>query len=119
VSAVSGEKVVVSTAVKRAAITIKDALRDAKVLMAVQKVTAGRLKRSPIEQVPGWLGKLHEINVPVSALKERSLACAANICNILELLKTAKTIAGDFAECGVCRGGTLLPMSLYLAQNPD
>jgi hypothetical protein len=33
------------------------------------------------------------------------------------MTKSVLDLEGDFAECGVYRGGTLIPLGLYLAQN--
>ena len=70
-------------------------------IYALQKATAGLLKRWPIERVPWWLGKLHQISVPRGVVpnKERSPLGAGTISNILELLKhTIKFCPGDITS---------------------
>jgi O-methyltransferase len=97
----------------------KRAIRDSTPIYALQKATAGLFKRWPIERVPWWLGKLHQISVPRGVVpnKERSPLGAANISNILELLKRTMNLTGDIAECGVYRGGTLIPIAYYVKQH--
>jgi hypothetical protein len=71
-----------------------------------------------MENIPGWLGKIHELRVPkgVVPFKTPSPGGNANIKIILTLAKSTLHLEGDLAECGVYRGGTIIPLGLYLAQ---
>lgn len=93
-------------------------VRESLVLRALQDASSARVAQRPLAQVPGWLGRLHDIKVPraVANLPAPTPFCAANINVLLALLDQARGLAGDLAECGVYRGGTLIPTGLYLKQ---
>jgi hypothetical protein len=69
-------------------------------------------------EVPAWLGRLHEINLPRGASKNPVPVSygPANINVLLALLNEVEDLEGDLAECGVYRGGTLVPTGIYLKQ---
>lgn len=70
----------------------------------------------PLNAVPRWLARLHEISVPRSVTKNAARAPTgpANINVLLHLFNEVKHLEGDLAECGVYRGGTLIPVGLCL-----
>jgi hypothetical protein len=72
-----------------------------------------------LADVPGWLGTLHDIKVPrnVPRLHTPTPLCAANINIVLALVDRTRAVPGDLAECGVYRGGTLIPTGLHLKQS--
>jgi O-methyltransferase len=98
--------------------TIKTAIRESAGLRAVQIISSPLVRRWPIESVPGWIGKIHELRVPkgVVPFGMPSPGGKANIKIILSLTKSVLHLSGDLAECGVYRGGTIIPLGLYLAQ---
>ena len=104
---------------KRLALKLRARLKDSLALTLVQDKSAPLVKSLPIENWPSWLGHIHEIRVPSnqSHHQQPSPTGAANINNILTLLKQSLSVDGDVAECGVYRGGSLLTMGLYLKQN--
>jgi O-methyltransferase len=71
-----------------------------------------------VERWPALMGSLHEISVPrgVAPYSSPTPACTANINILLELLDSVRAVPGAVAECGVFRGGTLIPMALHLRQ---
>jgi len=89
--------------------TIRETLRNA---------TSRWISQRSLVEVPGWLGLLHEINLPRGARKNPTpSACgAANINVLLALLHEVEDLTGDLAECGVYRGGTLIPTGMYLKE---
>jgi len=104
-----------STFAKRA----KRKVRESLALRAFQDASAAWLAKRPLAEVPGWLGRLHDIKVPRGAprLPEPTPYCAASVNVLLALLPDAVNRAGMLAECGVYRGGTLVPTGLFLKQN--
>jgi len=70
----------------------------------------------PIENCPGWLGRLHKLNVPgnVEPNEQESPAGASNIRIIFRLLEPALALEGDYAECGVWHGSTLISVGLFV-----
>ena len=56
----------------------------------------------------------HEIRVPKNLKRKNHLSTrgGANINIILELVNRTKLLEGDFAECGVYRGATLIPLAI-------
>jgi O-methyltransferase len=98
---------------------IKAAIRDSAPLWAIQRISNPLIRRWPVESIPGWVGKVHGLRVPrgVVPYKTPSPEGHANINIILSLTKAVLDFEGDFAECGVYRGSTIIPLGLYLAQN--
>jgi O-methyltransferase len=97
----------------------KRKVRESRALRAIQDASAPWLAKRPLAQVPGWLGLLHDIKVPrgAASLPTPTAYCAANVNILLALLPQAVVHEGMLAECGVYRGGTLVPTGLYLKQN--
>jgi hypothetical protein len=97
---------------------VKRAIRYSPSLRALQNASSGWVARRPLDRVPGWLGRLHDIKLPRGAgrLPEPTPFCAANINVLVSLLEQCLGLEGDIAECGVYRGATLIPMGLYLKQ---
>jgi len=104
---------------KRLTLQIRTRVRESLALKLVQDTSVHLAKTLPIEKWPSWLGHIHEIRVPNNQPHHRqpSPTGAANINIILSLLKQSLSVAGDVAECGVYRGGSLLTIGLYLKQN--
>jgi len=98
--------------------TIKTAIRESAALRAVQSISSPLVRRWSAESIPGWIGRIHELRVPkgVVPFGMPSPGGKANIKIILSLTKSVLRLAGDLAECGVYRGGTIIPLGLYLAQ---
>lgn len=73
----------------------------------------------PLRRWPRILSVIHEIAVPRGVKPNRMpqpRSGSANINIILELMDKTENVPGDIAECGVFRGGTLLPMGVYVRQ---
>ncbi len=89
------------------------------VLGALQAATGPWVSRWPLAELPAWLGRLHEINVPRGAAKNPVPAPygPAHIKVLLALAQEVRHLEGDLAECGVYRGATLVPMGMYLRQS--
>jgi len=75
-------------------------------------------KRSSIERCPGWLGTLHNLNVPNNVLPNvrEEARGGANVRIVFRLLESALSLEGDVAECGVYQGSTLIPIGLFVRQ---
>jgi hypothetical protein len=97
---------------------VKRAIRYSPALRALQDASSNWVVRRPLDRVPGWLSRLHDIELPkgVATLAEPTPFCPANINVLISLLEQCTKLEGDIAECGVYRGGTLIPMSLHLKQ---
>jgi O-methyltransferase len=97
---------------------IKAAIRDSVPVRVVQQISSGLIRRTPVENLPGWVGRFYGFQVPkgVLPLQKPSPSEGANIKIILDLAKSVLDLDGNLAECGVYRGGTLIPLGLYLAQ---
>src|SRR5260370_40512888 len=94
---------------------LKAAIRDSTALHVAERISGPLVKRLPVESMPGWLGRMYGINVPkrVVPLAEPSPSSGANIKIILRIVESTLPLEGDLAECGVYRGATLTPLSLY------
>jgi hypothetical protein len=84
----------------------------------IQRLIAAPYLNVPPEKWPGRVAGMLDLNMPQSLarLPAPTPFCGANINNILALLERARNVEGDFAECGVFRGATLVVMGLWLAQ---
>jgi hypothetical protein len=84
-----------------------------------QELSAPLLRYWPVEQWPARLGVVQEVEAPSAAVPNptRSPRGGAQIKILLQLLHATSAVEGDVAECGVFRGGTLVPMALYLKQH--
>jgi hypothetical protein len=98
---------------------IKAAVRDSAPGRALQSISAPLIRRWPVESLPGWLGKVHGLNVPkgVVPLATPLPMGRPNIDIVLDLTKSIIHLDGVLAECGVYQGSTIIPLALYLAQN--
>jgi hypothetical protein len=94
--------------------TVKKPAR--KLIDLTQLPLAKWVKKMDIHQWPAWLGYIYGIEVPkgVVANPEPLPSGSANINIILELIEKTVSLEGNFAECGVFRGHTLLPLALSL-----
>lgn len=82
-------------------------------------VPASRFSSLPIRTWPGYTALLYDIKVP-NAVRPKPAptpASGANINILFEFLDQTQSVPGDIAECGVFRGRTLVPMSIYLSQS--
>lgn len=88
------------------------------VLSSLQNATRRWVNRLPLDEVPKWVGRLQEIQVPRAAPRNpvRASSGAANINVLVALLDEVQHLEGQLAECGVFRGSTLIPIGLYLKQ---
>ena len=87
-------------------------------LRLVRERAAPLVKNIPIERYPGWLGYLIDLQVPRRVKHQpKSPLGTANINILIHFVREAAVIPGDIAECGVYRGGTLVPMALYVKQH--
>lgn len=86
---------------------------------AILRSLAPSIARQPIGDCPAWKAKLCGLKVPrlVKPRDEAAPLGAANINIILSLLEEATQADGDLCECGVFRGATLVPTSLFLRQH--
>ena len=85
---------------------------------AVRAVTAKWYARVPVRRWPPVMARIHDLSIPraVEPHPEPAPIGGANINILLELLDSTADVQGDVAECGVFRGGTLVPMGLYLKE---
>jgi O-methyltransferase len=72
----------------------------------------------PLSTWSGLVGVIHDISVPrgVRAKSAPTPLCSSNINIILALVDQTTNVSGDLAECGVFRGGSLVPTAIYLQQ---
>ena len=86
---------------------------------ALLVATGAVYRNRPVRDWPQWLGDLFLIKVPrnVAPKTERSPSGGANINVLLDLFDSVSSLPGDVAECGVFRGGTLIPLALYLREH--
>lgn len=97
---------------------VKRLVRESLALRAVQSGSSVWVAGRPLARIPGWLGRLHDIQVPrrMRNLPGRTTCCGANINILIALLERVRDLDGELAECGVYRAGTLIPTALYLRQ---
>jgi O-methyltransferase len=81
-------------------------------------VPTSRYRLQSLRSWPAVTALLYDIKVPkaVRAKTAPTPASGANINILLDMLDKTEAVAGDIAECGVFRGRTLVPMSVYLSQ---
>lgn len=81
-------------------------------------LSSGVARDWPVADWPSWLGRVQDVNVPsrVRPLPEKTSECGVNINIILKMADQASGVPGDFAECGVYRGSTLVPLALWCSQ---
>lgn len=84
----------------------------------VLKWTAVLYRNRPLASWPARMGSIHDINVPrgVTPHATPQPVGGANINNLIDLFDRTRSVPGDVAECGVFRGGTLIPLAIYLTQ---
>jgi O-methyltransferase len=84
----------------------------------LQSVTARIYEGRPLTTWPSILGRVHEVRIPQSVIPNTSCSPtgSANINILLALLDDTEEVPGDVAECGVFRGGSLVPMAIHLRQ---
>lgn len=89
------------------------------VKVVLQQVTGAGFRNRPLESWPGYMNWLHEISVPRGVVPNPvpEPLGAANINNLIFLLRETQSVPGDVAECGVFRGQSLVPMAVFLKQN--
>jgi hypothetical protein len=82
----------------------------------LQQLSAPMLARMDIRKWPRIAARVHGLSLPAAVVPNPEPAPygAANINIILELLDQVAAIPGSVAECGVYRGNTLIPLSVYL-----
>ena len=73
------------------------------------------LRHVPISRWPAWCGDLFEVKIPANVQRKAVTTPegGANINVILDLLGKVSHLPGDIAECGVFRGSTLIPITLW------
>lgn len=84
----------------------------------LQSVVGPLAAAVPVRRWPSLFGQLYDVRVP-SRIREQSPPATrgpANTNVLFDLLDEIKPVPGDIAECGVYRGGTLIPMALYVSQ---
>lgn len=96
--------------------TVRIAKRIAK--PALLRFTAAVYRNRPLPSWPPFVGRIHDISVPRGVIPHSvpQPSGAANINNLISLFKRTHTIEGEIAECGVYRGGTLIPLAVYATQ---
>lgn len=82
----------------------------------VRGMTAPILRHMDLRQWPSSASRIHDLATPrgITPRAARSADGPANINIILDLLDRVAEVPGSVAECGVYRGRTLVPLSLYV-----
>jgi len=72
----------------------------------------------PLKTWPPIMGMVHDIRLPrrTKPLASPSATGPANIKILLAMIDRTLQLDGDIAECGVFRGGSLVPMAVHLRQ---
>jgi hypothetical protein len=67
---------------------------------------------------PAFMGRLHDLSVPRSMVPNPSPlpVGGADINTLLHLMDRTRGVPGDIAECGVHKGGSLVPMAIHAQQ---
>jgi hypothetical protein len=83
---------------------------------AAESLTAPVLRRVAVERWPRWAVRVNGVQAPRGIVPHDrpSPRGGAHIGIVLQLLDDVRSVPGDVAECGVYRGGTLVPMGLHL-----
>ena len=73
------------------------------------------MRKVPLARWPAWAANLYNIKVPRNVRPNCRSAPSggANINILLELMELVRPLTGDFAECGVFRGSTLISVALH------
>ncbi len=95
------------------------ALKDHPVMFEfARRLTVPIVRHTPVERIPASLGSLHGISLP-RGIPVRSVAAptgGANINLLLRFVAQTRGIPGQIAQCGVYKGGTLIPLGLHVQQ---
>jgi O-methyltransferase len=80
--------------------------------------TAHVYRDRPLASWPAFMGRLHDMTVPRSMDPNPSPlpVGSANINTLTHLIDQTRDVPGDIAECGVHKGGTLVPMAIHVHQ---
>ena len=96
------------------------ASRRTRLIGALRTLTQPLVSRTRVEEIPGWVGRIHGIKVPKDdrhANPAPSPVGSANIKILFKLLEATAEVEGEIAECGVFRGSTIIPMGLFIKQH--
>jgi hypothetical protein len=97
---------------------IRNALRTVVRAVGPSFLPPARYLDQPLNTWPVILGMVHDVRVP-RGTKPHAIprpTGAANINILLEMIDRTLDVEGDVVECGVFRGGTLVPMAVHLRQ---
>jgi hypothetical protein len=80
--------------------------------------TALLYRNQPLSAWPVIVGRLHDVSIPRGMVPNPEPAPVGdpNINMLLDMVESTRDVSGDIAECGVYKGGTLVPMAVYLRQ---
>jgi hypothetical protein len=84
----------------------------------LQWTTVPVYRNRPLADWPPFMGRLHDLTVPRGMVPfpfPRPLG-SANINTLIRLIDQTRNVPGDIAECGVHKGGSLVPMAIYVQQ---
>jgi hypothetical protein len=105
--------------IKAARESVTGAVKRRPALLAVaRQLTLPIVRKAPVDRMPAALGSLHEISLPRGLPKRPapSPSGGANINLLLRFVSETRDVPGDIAQCGVYKGGTLIPLGLHVRQ---
>jgi O-methyltransferase len=93
---------------------MKEALKH-----VIRVVTPPLIRRKPISEWPGWLGRVHGVKVPrAQPVKEHPDPTGnANIEILCQMIERTRHLPGSIADCGVFQGGSTVGMALYMREH--
>lgn len=82
----------------------------------VQWSTVPVYRNRPLAEWPSLMGRLHYLTVPRGMVPNPSPQPlgTANINTLIYLIEQTRDVPGEIAECGVHKGGSLVPMAIHV-----
>jgi len=97
---------------------LRSVLREAVRTLLPPFLPPSKYLRQPLTTWPPIIGMVHDVRLPRGTKPHSSPRPTgpANINILLAMINRSLHVTGDIAECGVFRGGTLVPMAVHLKQ---